>query len=232
MRILVVEDDNFNSKMVEYLMQSEGHEVDTIDNPVGALTLIERRRPHLILLDINFDSRHKLNGFDLYEQLKQKHVDIPVIFVTSRDDLDDKLRGFALGADDYITKPYAPAEVVARVRRVLHRVYNTPAASTQQQLRFRGIELNVSELSVLIDDKRSVALTKTEMKLLMHLMLHADQVVTRDDLLVTVWGENYPGESNIVDSYIRKLRIKVEQDPAQPQYIKTARGMGYKFSTK
>ncbi len=232
MRILVVEDDNFNRKMVELLMQSMGHEVDSIDNPLGALPLIEKRAPHLIMLDINFDSRHTMSGFDLFQELRNRGSEIPVIFVTSRNELEDKLRGFDMGADDYITKPYAPAEVVARVRRVLHRVYNTSIAAAPQSLKFAGIELSVPDLSVRVGDHHVATLTPTEMRLLMHLMQRPNQVVKRDDLLVAVWGDNYPGESNIVDSYIRKLRLKVEDNPAKPQYIRTARGYGYKFVTK
>ena len=232
MRILVVEDDSFNRKMVEFLMQSEGHEVDSIDNPVGALQLVERRPPHLILLDINFDAKQAMDGFKLFEKLKERHIDIPVIFVTSRNELNDKLRGFDLGADDYITKPYAPAEVVARIRRVLHRVYHTPVTPPPQLLKFEGIELSIADLCVRVAPNRVASLTPTEMKLLMHLMQCPDQVVSRDDLLVAVWGDNYPGESNIVDSYIRKLRLKVEVDPGHPHYIKTTRGFGYRFTTK
>ena len=231
MRILVVEDDTYNRKMVEFLMKSEGYDVDEVDNPQGALQMLDRRLPHLILLDINFGNKH-LNGFELYQEIRKRQQDIPVIFVTSRSDLDDKLRGLDMGADDYITKPYAPAEVVARVRRVLDRVYKHKAQPAQQQLRFDGIELSIPDLCVRIPGRHQIDLTPTEMKLLMHLMQNDEQVVSRDDLLTNVWGDNYPGESNIVDSYIRKLRRKIETDPANPHFIRTARGYGYKFSTK
>jgi DNA-binding response OmpR family regulator len=230
-RILVVEDDTYNRKMVEFLMKSEGYEVDEVDNPAGALQILDRRTPHLILLDINFGNKN-LNGFELYSKIRERHQEVPVIFVTSRSDLDDKLKGLDMGADDYITKPYAPAEVVARVRRVLHRVYHNSAPQAQQNLRFEGIELSVSDLCVRLPNRRPIELTPTEMKLLAHLMHNAEQIVSRDDLLTNVWGDNYPGESNIVDSYIRKLRRKIEADPTNPHFIRTARGYGYKFSTK
>jgi DNA-binding response OmpR family regulator len=229
-RILVVEDDSYNRKMVEYLMKSEGYEVDEVDNPRGALTIIDRRMPDLILLDINFGPKH-VDGFDLFQQIRERNQEIPIIFVTSRNDLDDKLHGLDIGADDYITKPYAPAEVVARVRRVLHRVYRH-VPQTMQHLRFDGIELRVADLTVEIPNRRPILLTPTEMKLLKCLMQHAESVVSRDDLIMTVWGDDYPGESNIVDSYIRKLRRKIEPSPSQPRFIRTARGTGYKFSTK
>jgi two-component system alkaline phosphatase synthesis response regulator PhoP len=230
MRILVVEDDKHNRKMVEFLMRSEGYDVDEVDNPQGALQIITRRMPDLILLDINFGPR-QLDGFELYSHIREINAEIPVIFVTSSNDLDDKLRGLDIGADDYITKPYAPAEVVARVKRVLHRVYRQ-TTPTSQQLRFEGIELNIADLCVYLPGRHPILLTPTEMRLLMHLMQHAEQVVSRENLLTAVWGENYPGESNIVDSYIRKLRRKVEPDSSQPNFIRTVRGYGYKFSTK
>ncbi len=133
------------------------------------------------------------------------------------------------------------------MRRVLHRVYQRNPPQAQQNLRFEGIELNVADLCVYLarrpgargvgvvaaaDNRLMVYLTKMEMKLLLYLMQNAEQVVPRDDLLAHVWGENYVGESNIVDSFIRKLRRKVEADPAHPHFIRTARGYGYKFSTK
>jgi len=231
MRILVVEDETYNRKMVEYLMKSEGYDVDEVDNPQGALQMMDRRMPDLILLDINFGPKN-LNGFELFSRIRDKYAEVPIIFVTSRHDLDDRLRGLNLGADDYILKPYAPAEVVARVRGVLHRVYRRTPTQQQQVLHFDGIELNVADLCVTLPNRKPILLTPTEMKLLMYLMQHAEQIVPRDTLLAAVWGDNYPGESNIVDSFVRKLRIKIELSPAKPYFIRTARGAGYKFSTR
>ncbi len=231
MHILVVEDDFYNRSMVAHLMRTEGHEVEEVDNPRGALQMVERRAPHLILLDVNFGPKH-MNGFAFFEELKRRQIDVPVIFMTSRDELEDKLEGFNMGADDYITKPYAPAEVAARVKSVLHRTYKRAMSQAKPQWRFEGIELDVPNLLVTVKGRRPANLAPTELKLLMHLMQHAEQVVTRDDLLATVWGDEFPGASNIVDSYIRKLRRKIETDPANPLYIRTVRGAGYKFSTK
>ncbi len=227
-RILVVEDEMYNRMMVEILMQKEGYEVDAVDNPEGALRMIERRTPDLVLLDINFGPRQE-DGFTVFHKLHEKHPDLPVIFITSRGEIEDRVRGLDMGADDYITKPYAPAEVVSRVRRVLHRTYRHHAPAQQQHYRFDGIELSVGELSVQISGKRPITLTPTELKMMMYMMSHANQVVTRDDLLAAVWGDGYPGESNIVDSYIRKLRRKIESEPASPRFLRTVRGYGYKF---
>lgn len=231
MRVLVVEDDFYNRSMVVHLMRTEGHEVEEVDNPRGALHLIERQPPQLILLDVNFGPKY-MTGFDFYQDLKKRQIDIPIIFMTSRDELEDKLTGFGMGADDYITKPYAPAEVAARVKSVLHRAYKRDLSETNQRLRFTDIELDIANLQVQITGRQPISLTPTEMKLLRYLMQHAEQVVPREDLLASVWGDNYPGESNIVDSYIRKLRRKMEAHANKPTYIRTVRGSGYKFSTK
>ena len=231
MRILVIEDDFYNRSMVSHLMRTEGHEVEEVDNPRGALHLIERQPPQLLLLDVNFGNKY-MSGFEFYQDLKKRQIDIPVIFMTSRDELEDKLTGFGMGADDYITKPYAPAEVAARVKSLLHRTYKRDMTETQQRLRFATIELDIANLQVVIEGRPAINLTPTEMKLLRHLMQHAEQVVEREDLLSAVWGDNYPGESNIVDSYIRKLRRKLERDANKPTYIRTVRGSGYKFSIK
>ncbi|MBA3825867.1 MAG: response regulator transcription factor [Ktedonobacterales bacterium] len=231
MNILIVEDDFYNRMMVAHLMRNEGHTVQEVDNPEGAFEMIQRSPPHLILLDVNFGPKH-LTGFQFFERLKKKEVDVPVIFMTTRADLEDKLEGFKIGADDYITKPYAPAEVAARVKSVLVRVYKRTGLEQQQRLRYDTVELDVAALQVHIAGRKPIDLTKTEMRMLMHLMQRAEQVVPREDLLNAVWHDDFYGDSNIVDSYIRKLRRKLEADPANPTLIRTVRGSGYKFSTK
>jgi DNA-binding response OmpR family regulator len=231
MNILIVEDDFYNRMMVAHLMRNEGHTVQEVDNPEGAFEMMQRTPPHLILLDVNFGPKH-LTGFQFFERIKKAGSDVPVIFMTTRSELEDKLEGFKIGADDYITKPYAPAEVAARVKSVLFRVYKRAGTDQQQRLRYDTVELDVAALQVHIVGRKPVDLTKTEMKMLMHLMQRAEQVVPRDDLLSAVWNEDFFGDSNIVDSYIRKLRRKLEVDPANPVLIRTVRGSGYKFSTK
>jgi DNA-binding response OmpR family regulator len=230
MHVLIVEDDFYNRSMVAHLMRTEGHEVEEVDNPRGALEMVERRVPHLILLDVNFGAKH-MNGFEFFEEIQRRQIEVPVIFMTSRDELEDKLTGFNLGADDYITKPYAPAEVAARVKSVLFRTYKRNVQTAKSQWRFDTIELDVPNLVVQVKGRSKPSpLTPIEMKLLMYLMQRVEHVVAREDLLTAVWGDGY--ESNIVDSYIRKLRRKIEVDAANPQFIRTVRGAGYKFTAK
>jgi len=136
-----------------------------------------------------------------------------------------------MGADDYICKPFQPAELTARVEAVLRR-YRKTASGDRQQLRSGQMDIDVATLQVTLADNRSIRLTPTEMKLLLRLAQHPGETLTRDDLMHTVWGEHYSGESNIVDVYIRRLRRKIEHDPTNPAIIQSARGVGYKFSSK
>jgi DNA-binding response OmpR family regulator len=228
MRILVVDDDPMGSRMLQFLLNEEGYTVDAVDGPRGALALVERQPPDLLLLDVNMPHT---NGFDLYRRLRDLDYDIPVIFVTAKGELDDRLQGLRMGADDYICKPFQPAELLARVEAVLRR-YRKAAPGGAQVVRAGGVELHTSELRVTLPDGRNIFLAPTEMKVLLQLVQHAGQVVPRDDLLTNVWGEQYFGESNIVDVYIRRLRRKIERDSSNPVYIQAARGLGYKFVGK
>lgn len=228
MRILVVDDDPIGSRMMQFLLGEEGYLVDTADGPRGALALVQRQPPDLLLLDVNMP---QTNGFDLYRRLREMDYDIPVIFVTAKGELDDRLQGLRMGADDYISKPFQPAELLARVEAVLRR-YRKTGANGAQVVRGGGVEINVSEQRVTLPDRRNIFLTPTEMKVLLQLVQRTGQVVTRDDLLAKVWGDHDAGESNIVDVYIRRLRRKIERDPSNPAYVQSARGLGYKFVGK
>ncbi len=228
MRILIVDDDLIGSKMISFILGEEGYAVDTVDNPRGALAMIQKQPPDLLLLDVNLPST---SGFDLYLRLRELDYDIPVIFVTAKDELDDRLHGLKIGADDYISKPFQPAELLARVEAVLRR-YRKTSPGASQVVRGGGVEVNTSELRVSLPDQRNVFLTPTEMKVLLQLVQHTGHVVSRDTLLSTVWGQDYVGESNIVDVYIRRLRRKIERDPSNPEYIQSTRGLGYRFAGK
>ncbi|HEV2237997.1 MAG TPA: response regulator transcription factor [Ktedonobacterales bacterium] len=225
MRILVVDDDPAGMRMLQFLLGEEGYEVELADSPRAALALMERHTPDLLLLDVGLPQQ---NGFDLYRKLRDLEYDIPVIFVTARGELDDRLHGLRMGADDYIAKPYQPAELIARVEAVLRRYRKTGALATPV-MRMAGVEINTADLRVTLPDQRNVYLTPTELKVLLQLVQRAGQVVSRDALMSSVWGERYDGESNIVDVYIRRLRRKLERDAARPRFIQATRGLGYRF---
>jgi len=227
LRILVVDDDPIGSRMVQFLLTEQGYAVDTVDNSRGALALVEKRRPDLLLLDVNLPP---FSGFDLYERMRERGFDLPVIFVTAKGDVEDRVHGLRLGADDYICKPFQPAELTARVEAVLRRYQKTAPEAQAQELLAGGVAIDPIARSVKLADRRQVYLTPTEMKVLLQLAQRAGQIVERGEVMANVWGPDYPGESNIVDVYIRRLRRKLEPDPTRPTLIQAARGVGYKFA--
>jgi DNA-binding response OmpR family regulator len=229
MNILIVEDEPYGSKMLDFILKEEGYNVTSVDNPRGALALIEKSLPDLILLDVGLP---QMNGFDFYRKLRGNDYDIPVIFVTASAELEDKLQGLRLGADDYIVKPFALTELVARVQTVLRRYHKGTSQAGGQTLKVGGFEIKAAELEVTLPDRRTVLLTPREMRILFALASRAGQVLRREDLIDMIWGEDYPGDDNIVDVYIRRLRLKIERDPANPQYLQLARGLGYRFVGK
>jgi DNA-binding response OmpR family regulator len=222
--ILVVDDDLFANDLVRFALTKEGYEVETTDNPRGAMQMIQRREPDLLLLDVMMPY---LDGFQFSEKLRAEGYETPLIFMTAQDGLEAILHGFDIGADDYICKPYNHQELVARVQAVLRRIKknNIPG---NHSLRSGQVELFPAELKVTLAGHLSVMLTRTEMQVLRLLMASAGQAVDRNQLLAVVWNED-GNNSNIVDVYIRRLRRKLEEDISKPQYIISVRGIGYKF---
>ena len=226
MYILVVDDDHFANTLVQFVLSKEGYEVETADNPRGALQMIQRREPDLLILDVTMPY---LNGFEFSTKLRQEGYEIPLIFMTAQDTIEAKLQGFNIGADDYICKPYNHQELVARVQAVLRRIKKHNRIGNQS-IRKGQMELFPAELKV-VNGHTSITLTPTEMQILRVLMDSSGQVVNRDQLLTEVWNDE-ENNSNIVDVYIRRLRRKLEADVDKPQYIISVRGVGYKFVGK
>lgn len=226
MYILVVDDDHFANTLVQFVLSKEGYEVETADNPRGAMQMIQRREPDLLILDVTMPY---LNGFEFSTKLRQDGYEIPLIFMTAQDTIEAKLQGFNIGADDYICKPYNHQELVARVQAVMRRIKMHNRLGNQS-IRKGQMELFPAELKV-INGHTSITLTPTEMQVLRVLMDSSGQVVNRDQLLTEVWNDE-ENNSNIVDVYIRRLRLKLEADPDKPQHIISVRGVGYKFVGK
>ncbi|GAC1397219.1 MAG: response regulator transcription factor [Ktedonobacteraceae bacterium] len=226
MYILVVDDDPFATMLVKFVLDKEGYEVETADNPRGAWQLIQKREPDLLLLDVKMPYQ---TGFEFSQKLRADGFDTPLIFMTAQDGIESKLQGFKIGADDYICKPFIHEELVARVHAVMRRVKNRSKVGNHS-LRSGRVELLPADLKVLVSGKEPVVLTYTEMQVLRVLMRRVNQVVSRDMLLSEVWHDE--NNSNIVDVYIRRLRVKIEDDPYKPQHILAIRGTGYKFIGK
>ena len=227
MYILVVDDDQFANALVQFVLSKEGYEVETTDNPRGAMQMISKREPDLLIVDVMMPY---LNGFDFAAKLLEGGFDIPFIFMTAQDALESKLQGFQIGADDYICKPFIHQELVARVQAVMRRIKKYSKVGNQS-IRCGQIELIPGDLKVVMPGHDDITLTPTEMHVLRVLMASPGQVVNRDKLLSEVWNDN-ENNSNIVDVYVRRLRMKLEEDADRPQHITSVRGVGYKFLGK
>ena len=225
--ILVVDDDRFANALVQFVLSKEGYEVETTDNPRGAMQMIQRREPDLLLLDVTMPY---LDGFQFSEKLRAEGYETPLIFMTAMDALESRLHGFRIGADDYICKPYNHQELVARVQAVLRRM-KKQGAPGNHCVRAGQVELFPADLKVMLPGRGQIDLTHTEMLVLRVLMASANQAVDRNQLLSVVWSDD-GNSSNIVDVYIRRLRKKLEEDIIHPQYILSVRGIGYKFVGK
>ena len=232
MYVLVVDDDPLISKMVKFLLTEEGYEVATSSSAQAAFALVERRQPDLFILDVMMP---QMDGFEVCRRLRSVNSDAAILFLTARADMADKLSGLQIGADDYLIKPFEPAELVARVKALMRRYQRTREMPHESNIKLGSVELQVSDLRLIIANKaggRSVALTPTEMKLLRSLMINAGRVVSRDTLLDAIWGYGVSaGDSQIIDVYIRRIRKKIEEDPAEPRFIESVRGSGYKFNS-
>ncbi|MCS7209687.1 MAG: response regulator transcription factor [Fimbriimonadales bacterium] len=219
-RVLLVEDDPVLCETLQYNLQRERLEVLVAHNAEDALQLFHRYPPHLVILDVMLPSR---SGFDLCRIIRQ-HSQTPVLFLTARAAEEDKIRGFELGADDYLVKPFSVAELIARIRSILRRVQPTPPP----RIRFGEVEIDLEARRV-YRRGTEVPMTPKEYALLVLLATHPGKVFTRDQLLDHVWGLGTYVSPRTVDVHIRWLRSKVEPDPQNPRFIQTVRGSGYRF---
>jgi DNA-binding response OmpR family regulator len=187
---------------------------------------LSRRQPDLIIMDVMMPGT---DGFEFCRQLRAEGYSKPIIFLTARVETSDKVSGLHIGADDYLVKPFEPAELLARTQAVLRRASSNGHFSQRSRLRVAELELNISALEATLPNGQTAYLTPTEMRFLECLMHHAGRVVTRDMLVDWVWGYDYEGESNRVEVYIRRLRQKLGDSTTAPRFIETLRGSGYRL---
>jgi len=229
-RILVVDDEPNIREVVELYLRRDGFEVEVAADGEAALAAIERTIPDLMVLDLMMPV---VDGIEVTRALRQGDLDIPIIMLTAKGEEEDRIRGLELGADDYVTKPFSPKELVARVKTVLRRASATPLVDPQAKPVTReGLTVNPTTRQVLTGDDEEVVLTAKEFDLLWFMMNHPGQVFTRDQLLDNVWGYDFYGDASTVTVHVRRLREKIEQDPNKPQYILTVWGVGYKFAAE
>jgi DNA-binding response OmpR family regulator len=223
--IYVVEDEEDIARLISHNLQAAGFEVQSFVSGASVLTEAVQEMPALFLLDVMLPGS---DGFELCRHIRQTPAlsAIPIIFLTAKTSEADRVKGLELGGDDYITKPFSPRELVARIRSVLRGLGQSPAAN--EVLRLGELEIDVSSMTVQVQG-RNVLTTVREFRLLEYLATHRGRVLTRDQLLDAVWKETPFVTPRSIDVYIRRLREKIELDPRHPQYLKTLRGIGYRF---
>ena len=221
-RILLVDDEPSIQKMLTHALEREGFQVHAVGDGEAALEAVSTYEPHLIILDIMLP---KVDGTEVIRRVRTQS-DVPVIMLTAKDDEIDRVVGLELGADDYVTKPFAVRELVARVRAIMRRAL-VPTGQRQDELSYDGLKIHLPSRKVAVDGK-DVDLTYTEFELLVTLASNPGRVFSRSTLLTRVWGDEFRDERT-VDVHIRHLREKIERDPRNPEFIHTARGVGYVF---
>jgi two-component system, OmpR family, response regulator MprA len=223
--MLVVDDERSIVDFIRLGMKNEGFRVEIAqDGPTG-LAKARTLHPQVVILDILLPG---VDGLNICRQLRAdpETADIPIIMLTAKDEVRDRVAGLETGADDYLTKPFSFDELLARVRALLRRQQRAFAASTPRILRFGDLTLNEGSREI-TRGTRLIELTATEFNLLHLLMMHPRQVLDRQTILERVWGYDFMGETNIIEVYVRYLREKIEDDPSSPKIIQTVRGVGY-----
>jgi len=220
--ILIVEDDERIRQSLRLALEEEQYRVSEVESAEQALEAFGRRTPQLVLIDLMLPG---LDGFDLCRELRRSS-DVPIIIVTARSDSHDVVAGLEAGADDYVTKPFVPKELSARVRALLRRVRAGDMAGLA--LRFGELEIQ-PDAGIVRRGGDDVSLTKTEFRLLSELAASPGRLLSREILLDRVWGYGYFGDGRLVDVHVRRLRQKIEDDPANPRHLVTVRGLGYKL---
>lgn len=221
-RILTVEDDERIRTAVRMALEDEGWEVEEADTGEDALQSFTREPADVVLIDIMLPG---IDGFDVCRAIRRVS-DVPIVMVTARADTHDVVAGLEAGADDYLTKPFAPKELSARIRALLRRARPTETGVTH--LRFGDLEI-IPDEGVVLRSGTEIHLTKTEFRLLVELASAPGRIFSRESLLEKIWSYGYFGDGRLVDVHVRRLRMKVELDPANPRHVITVRGLGYKL---
>ncbi|KGA97849.1 PhoP family transcriptional regulator [Alkalihalobacillus alcalophilus ATCC 27647 = CGMCC 1.3604] len=230
-RLLVVDDEESIATLLQFNLQQSGYEVDTVHDGGAALKKAENEKYDLIVLDLMLPV---MDGLEVCKQLRQNKIMTPILMLTAKDDEFDKVLGLELGADDYMTKPFSPREVVARVRAILRRVAQQTSPEQVEPI-VQNEKMMVGEVEIYPENyevyyqNKAIDVTPKEFELLLYLMNHKGRVLTRDQLLNAVWNYEFVGDTRIVDVHISHLREKIEPNTKKPIYIKTIRGLGYKL---
>jgi DNA-binding response OmpR family regulator len=222
--LLFIEDDDQIRLALTMALEDEGYRLTEAPDGASGLAAFAENEADLVLLDLRLPD---MSGFDVCRALRARSI-VPIIIITAQTDTYDLVAGLEAGADDYITKPVVPKELAARIRALLRRVQLQETTAAPRSSRFGDVELRRDQ-GIVLKGGREVSLTKTEFRLLCEFADHAGSVLSRDQLLERVWGYEYLGDSRLVDAHVRRLRVKVEDQPDDPRLIVTVRGLGYRL---
>lgn len=224
-KILVVDDEPSIVTLLKFNLEQAGFEVLTASDGNEGYDTARREKLDVIILDLMLPG---MDGMDVCKQLRLGKINTPILMLTAKSDELDKILGLELGADDYITKPFSPREVVARVKAILRRAETKIEEETADAIKVGDLRILPEQFEAYFKEKK-LELTPKEFELLLYLANHAGKVLSRGQLLDAVWNFDFAGDTRIVDVHISHLREKMEEDTKQPQYIKTVRGFGYKM---
>ena len=222
--VLVVEDEQSLREPLVYILQREGFEVFEAADGTAAISAWRDNNPDLILLDLMLPG---MSGVDVCREIRTQSA-VPIIMVTAKDSEVDKVVGLEIGADDYVVKPYSTRELLARIKAVLRRGALPDGANTRMVIEAGPVRLDTERHTVTVNGS-PVALPLKEFELLEFLMENTNRVLTRGQIIDRVWGSNYYGDTKTLDVHVKRIRSKIEPDPATPRFIVTVRGLGYKF---
>jgi two-component system response regulator RegX3 len=225
-KILIVEDEESVLDPLELLLTKEGFSIETARDGREALEKFAKTNPDLILLDLMLP---EISGTEVCRQIRVKSQ-VPIIMLTAKDTEVDKVVGLELGADDYVVKPYSKAELVARIKAVLRRQGSDSTNEPSGSISAGPVVIDVERHQVSINDQL-ISLPLKEFELLEFLVRNSGRVLTRTQLIDRIWGSDYFGDTKTLDVHVKRLRAKIEKDPANPVYIQTIRGLGYKFES-
>ena len=223
-KILIVDDEPIVHRLLQHHLERAGYELLAATNGREAIELATREEPELIVMDVMMP---EMDGFETLRSIREVST-VPVIMLTVRQSEHDKIRGLDLGADDYMAKPFSPAELLSRIRALLRRSFMPAPARKTEIVVDPDLKIDFSRREVIVRGEK-VVLRPTEYRLLYHLVNNAGHLLTHETLLSKVWGREYRDEAHYLRLYITYLRQKLEQDPTHPKYILTERGIGYRF---
>lgn len=225
-RILIIEDDIDIAELERDYLQLNGYHGEIVQDGLSGLKKAMTGLYDVVVVDLMLP--HK-NGFEIIKEIRKK-LEIPIIVVSARSDDIDKIRGLDFGADDYLTKPFSPAELIARIKSHIKRYERLKGHTTSETIEHKGLEINMASHKVMVNNN-SVQLTTKEYELLVFLAANPNIVFTKTHIFDTIWGDEYCGDTATVAVHIQKIRKKIEKDPSNPEFIETLWGTGYRFNS-